>query len=88
METVFVLAMLVFLFKAGATVLNETTAALTAVYDNVEPYQAKNDKRVLQTAPSFLFYYGHSNSVPKDWANSDAYPGWTAYRNQSNAKER
>ncbi len=63
-----------FLFKAGATVQNETTAVLTGVFDIVEPYQTTNDQMTnVSFKPHHLYYYYHPNSSPKDWTDFDAF---------------
>jgi|SRR5579859_2774197 len=63
-----------FLFKAGATVHNETTAVLTAVFDKVEPYATPNDQITnVSFKPHHLFYYYHPNTSPKDWTDFDAF---------------
>ena len=63
-----------YLFKAGATVRNETTAVLTSVFPVVQTSQNTNDKMTdVYLQPHTVYYYYHPNSTPKDWTDFDAF---------------
>ena len=63
-----------YLFKAGATVQNETTAVLTSVFPKVVTSQSTNDKMTdVYLEPHTVFYYYHPNISPKDWTDFDAF---------------
>lgn len=63
-----------FLFKAGATVQNETTAVLTGVFGKVAITSSTN-YNVTNTflAAETVSYYYHPNSSPKDWTDFDGF---------------
>ncbi len=63
-----------YLFKAGATVQNETTAVITAVFSKIETSQLQNDVMTdvfLKT--HLIYYYYHPNSSPKSWDDFDGF---------------
>jgi len=63
-----------YLFKAGATVQNETTSVLTSVFPKVDISQTTNDKMTnAYLKPHTVYYYYHPNSSPKDWTDFDAF---------------
>jgi xanthosine utilization system XapX-like protein len=63
-----------YLFKAGATVQNETTSVLTSVFPVVSTSQTTNDKMTdVYLQPHTVYYYYHPNSTPKDWTDFDAF---------------
>lgn len=62
------------LFKAGATVQNETTAVLTSVFPVVSTSQTTNDKMTdIYLQPHTVYYYYHPTSTPKSWDDFDAF---------------
>jgi hypothetical protein len=67
-----------YLFKAGATVFDETTAVLTGVFGNVALAQSVNDK-ITNTylGPQTVSYYYHPNSSPADWTDFDGFQAGT-----------
>jgi len=67
-----------FLFKAGATVQDETTAVLTGVFGKVGLSQSTN-YNVVNTflSPQTVSYYYHPNSSPKDWTDFDGFQAGT-----------
>jgi hypothetical protein len=63
-----------YLFKAGATVRNETTAVLTSVFPKVVVSQTTNDKMTdVYLQPHTVYYYYHPNVTAKDWTDFDAF---------------
>lgn len=63
-----------FLFKAGATVQNETTSVLTSVFPVVQTTQTTNDKMTdVYLQPHTVYYYYHPTSSPKSWDDFDAF---------------
>jgi hypothetical protein len=63
-----------YLFKAGATVRNETTAVLTSVFPKVVTSQTTNDKMTdVYLQPHLVYYYYHPNTTPKDWTDFDSF---------------
>jgi hypothetical protein len=67
-----------YLFRAGATAYNETTAVLTGVFSkgsltNVPNFNITN---TLLSAIQVNYYY-HPNSSPKDWTDFDAFQAGT-----------
>jgi hypothetical protein len=67
-----------YLFKAGATVQDETTAVLTGVFGNVGITQSTNFN-ITNTflSPQTVSYYYHPNSSPTDWTNFDGFQAGT-----------
>jgi hypothetical protein len=67
-----------YLFKAGATVFDETTAVLTGVFGNVALSQTTNFN-VTNTylGPQTVSYYYHPNSSPTDWTDYDGFQAGT-----------
>ncbi len=63
-----------YLFKAGATVFDETTAVLTAVFSKAALSQSTNFN-ITNTilAPNLVSYYYHPNTSPKDWTDFDGF---------------
>jgi len=63
-----------FLFRAGSTAKNETTATITAVFSRVETSQSQNDTitNVFLKAHQILYYY-HPNSSPRNWEDIDGF---------------
>jgi hypothetical protein len=63
-----------YLFKAGATVQNETTSVLTSVFPVVSVSQSTNDKMTdVYLPPHTVYYYYHPTSSPKSWDDFDAF---------------
>ena len=63
-----------YLFQAGATVQNETTAAITAVFSKVVLSQYQNfDMTDVFLESHAINYYYHPNSSPKDWTDFDGF---------------
>jgi hypothetical protein len=63
-----------FLFKAGATVQNETTAVITAVFSKIEVSQSTNfDMTNVFLKSHAINYYYHPNTSPKDWTDFDGF---------------
>jgi hypothetical protein len=63
-----------YLFKAGATVQNETTSVLTSVFPVVQTSQTTNDKMTdVYLQPHTVYYFYHPNSTPKSWDDFDAF---------------
>jgi len=63
-----------FLFRAGSTVFNETTATITAVFSKVETSQSQNDTITnVFLKPHQILYYYHPNSSPKSWEDIDGF---------------
>ncbi len=55
-----------YLFKAGATVQNETTAVLTSVFPKVVTSQTTNDKMTdVYLEPHTVYYYYRPDVTPK-----------------------
>jgi hypothetical protein len=63
-----------YLFRPGATVLNETNATITAVFSRVETSETRNDtiSNVFLKAHQILYYY-HPNSSPRNWEDIDGF---------------
>jgi hypothetical protein len=63
-----------FLFKAGATVQDQTTAVITGVFSKVVTTQTTNyDMANVFLLPHTISYYYHPNSSPKDWTDFDGF---------------
>jgi hypothetical protein len=63
-----------YLFKAGATVQDETTAILTGVFGNVAITQSTNFNLTNTfLSPQTVSYYYHPNSSPADWTDFDGF---------------
>jgi hypothetical protein len=63
-----------FLFRAGSTVKNETTATITAVFSKVETSETHNDTITnVFLKPHQILYYYHPNSSPKAWDDIDGF---------------
>ena len=65
-----------YLFQGGAnaTVQDETTATITAVFSKIETSQTQNDKITDVFLKSHLiYYYYHPNSSPKNWDDFDGF---------------
>jgi hypothetical protein len=67
-----------YLFKAGATVQDETTAVVTGVFGKVAISQTTNFN-ITNTflGPQAVSYYYHPNSSPTDWTDFDAFQAGT-----------
>jgi len=67
-----------YLFRAGATVFDQTTAVLTAVFSKGSLTQSTNFN-ITNTllSPIQVSYYYHPNSSPKDWTDFDAFQAGT-----------
>jgi hypothetical protein len=63
-----------YLFKVGATVLDETTATITGVFNKLTLRQTTNFNitNTFVSAVEVNFYY-HPNSSPKDWTDFDGF---------------
>jgi hypothetical protein len=67
-----------YLFKAGATVFDETTAVLTGVFGNVSLSQSTNfNVTNVYLGPQTVSYYYHPNSSPTDWTDYDGFQAGT-----------
>jgi len=67
-----------YLFKAGATVFDETTAVLTGVFGNVALSQSSNfNVTNVYLGPQTVSYYYHPNVTATDWTNFDAFQSGT-----------
>jgi hypothetical protein len=67
-----------YLFLPGATVHNETTAVITAVFSKVELSQYQNfDMTDVFLKSHAINYYYHPNSAPKDWTDFDGFQAGT-----------
>jgi hypothetical protein len=63
-----------FLFQAGATVQDETTAVITAVFSKIVTSQSTNfDMTNVFLKSHQINYYYHPNSSPKDWSDFDGF---------------
>src|SRR5215469_8276073 len=63
-----------FLYKAGATVQDESTAVITAVFSKIETSQSTNfDMTNVFLKSHQINYYYHPNSSPKDWSDFDGF---------------
>jgi len=63
-----------YLFQAGATAQNETTAALTAVFSKVVLSQYQNfDMTDVFLQSHQINYYYHPNSSPQSWTDFDGF---------------
>lgn len=63
-----------FLFKAGATVQDQTTAAITAVFSKIVVTQSTNfDMTNVFLKSHAINYYYHPSSSPKDWSDFDGF---------------
>jgi hypothetical protein len=63
-----------FLFRQGATVQDETTATITAVFSKIVVSQSTNFDMVnVFLEPHEINYYYHPNSSPKDWTDFDGF---------------
>jgi hypothetical protein len=67
-----------FLFRQGATVQDETTATLTAVFSKGSLASTTN-YNITNTflAPIQVNYYYHPNTSPKDWTDFDGFQAGT-----------
>jgi hypothetical protein len=67
-----------YLFRAGATVYNETTAILTAAFSrgSLTNFTNYNITNTLLSAVQVNYYY-HPNSSPKDWTDFDGFQAGT-----------
>jgi len=63
-----------FLFRAGSTVHDQTTATLTGVFQKLQLRQSQNGT-IVNTflPPNSVSYYYHPNSSPKDWTDFDGF---------------
>jgi hypothetical protein len=63
-----------FLFRAGATVEDETTATITGVFAKIQLKQTQNGSITNTFLPTNVVnYYYHPNSSPKDWTDFDGF---------------
>src|SRR5262245_39307805 len=63
-----------YLFKPGATIQNETTATITAVFSRVETSETTNDTITnVFLKPHQILYYYHPNSSPRTWEDIDGF---------------
>jgi hypothetical protein len=63
-----------YLYKAGATVQDQTTAVITAVFSKIETSQSTNfDMTNVFLKSHAINYYYHPNSTPKDWSDFDGF---------------
>jgi hypothetical protein len=63
-----------YLFKAGATVQDQTTAVITAVFSKIVVSQSMNfDMTNVFLKSHAINYYYHPNSSPKDWTDFDGF---------------
>jgi hypothetical protein len=63
-----------FLYKTGATVQNETTATITAVFSPLTVTQSTNfDMTNVFLKSHAIYYFYHPNSSPKDWSDFDGF---------------
>jgi hypothetical protein len=63
-----------FLYKTGATVQDESTATITAVFSKIETSQSTNfDMTNVFLKSHAINYYYHPNSSPKDWTDFDGF---------------
>ena len=63
-----------FLYRAGATVHDETTAVITAVFSKIVVSQTTNfDMTNVFLKSHAINYYYHPNSSPKDWTDFDGF---------------
>src|SRR5579885_560102 len=67
-----------YLFRDGATVQDESTAVLTAVFSKSSLSQSTNFN-IVNTflSPIQVNYYYHPNSSPKDWTDFDGFQAGT-----------
>ena len=67
-----------YLFRAGATVFDESTAVLTAVFSKGSLSNSQNFN-ITNTllSPIQVNYYYHPNSSPKDWTDFDGFQAGT-----------
>lgn len=63
-----------FLFQAGSTVQDVTTATITGVFGKVQFTQVTN-YNIINTflSPNVVTYYYHPGSSPKDWTDFDGF---------------
>jgi hypothetical protein len=67
-----------FLFQAGATTQDETTAVITAVFSKIVVTQSMNfDMTNVFLQSHAINYYYHPNSSPKDWTDFDGFQAGT-----------
>lgn len=67
-----------YLFQAGATTYDETTAVITGVFSKVVLSQTTNyDMTDVFLKPHTISYYYHPNSSPKDWTDFDGFQAGT-----------
>ncbi len=63
-----------YLYRAGATVKDPTTAAITGVFSKIVTSQSINyDIANVFLEPHTISYYYHPNSSPKDWTDFDGF---------------
>jgi hypothetical protein len=63
-----------YLFRAGATVQDETTATITGVFSKIQLRQTHNGSITNTFLPANVVkYYYHPNSSPKDWTDFDGF---------------
>jgi hypothetical protein len=63
-----------YLFQDGATVQDQTTATITAVFSKIETSQITNDVMTDVFLKSHLiYYYYHPKSSPKSWDDFDGF---------------
>jgi hypothetical protein len=63
-----------YLFRAGATVEDETTATITGVFAKIQLKQTQNGSITNTFLPTnAVNYYYHPNSSPKDWTDFDGF---------------
>lgn len=63
-----------YLYKAGATVKDPTTAVITGVFSKIVTTQSINyDIANVFLEPHTISYYYHPNSSPKDWTDFDGF---------------
>jgi hypothetical protein len=77
-----------FLYKAGATVQDESTAVITAVFSKIVTSQSMNfDMTNVFLQSHDINYYYHPSSSPKDWSDFDGFQAGeliATYRVQEN----
>jgi hypothetical protein len=63
-----------YLFRAGATVQDQTTATITGVFAKIQLKQTQNGSITNTFLPTnSVNYYYHPNSSPKDWTDFDGF---------------